>query len=253
MIDIEFGISFMRNVKNNVYISIYSKIIDMLEEANFEHEFMIDNIVLLKGHNITRAMLRDSMKHEDTPEIQAMQKKRREMLASLRDVVDRLSKMPGFATEEHARVLQKWIKEYRRQIASRNVMDEALVAYGIEMDVGYYNHVRVALQESRLMDFVNNLIEYNHELINKEITRHEDNEAMTLKYDRKIGSYEDLRRALYVLVSLAKAGRREEDRELAAMVASDLNTLLRRERGYVKMVETKKKMKEGGDLGETDD
>ncbi len=245
---IEFETSFLRNIKNNVYISIYCRIIDMLDQAKFKHEHLNDTIGLMKRHNITRDLLRGRMKHEDTPEIQNMHKQRRQMLASLRDVVDRLSKMPGFATDRNAKILQHWMKEYRELIGSRNVQDELYVAYQMELDLDYTYHIKESLEETYLLKLMNSIVEINHEIMNLELNRYEYNAAKTLKYERKIRSYDDLNLVLPVLKSVAAVGK--QDAELAAFVAENIQKLLRRERGYLKMVDTKKRQKE--EQGEKD-
>ena len=109
----------------------------------------------------------------------------------------------------------------------------------IERGVNYFDEYNLALQEINLLPFIERLIKCNNDILKLESERDEDNSVYVLGNERKLKSYRDLNMVLEVLNSAIELGK--ADCELAFKVGKRINTLLRRERGYVRMVETKKK------------
>ena len=238
---IDFETGFMRELKNSTYVSIYCKVIDMMKEANFETPHLISSIGLLTRHGIKSNTYKDQLKHSSTSQIQKLHLKRRKNLAGLRDIIDQMSSVEGIVSRENAILLQSFIKPLRRYIGSRNVSDEMNAVLQIEVSVKYYYYIQLALEEANLTRFIDKLVKLNNEIMEMEEGRDDDNAASTLGLERKLKSYRDLKMVLEVLNSVIEIG--EEESELAFSVASMINRELRRERGYVRMVDTKKEQK----------
>lgn len=238
---IDFETGFMRELKNNTYVAVYCRIIDIMEDANFKHPHLIESIELLKRHDITIQVFKPQLKHYLTPEINKLHLERRKMLANFRDYIDRMPSMKGFVTEQNAKLLQSFLKRLRRWIGSRNVVDEKLAVLDIEASVNFYYYIELALKEANLLQFTKELVKLNNEIMKLERERDEDNEASSLGIERKLKSYRDLNMVLVVLNSVIEIGK--EESELAYRVADTINRELRRERGYVRMVDTKKEQK----------
>ena len=236
---IDFETGFMRDLKNNTYISVYCRIIDRMEEAKFKHSHLSDSIELLKRHGIENVGQKPESKHINTPQIQKLHKERRKQLAKMRDIIDQISSDEDILTVKTARALQSFMKPLRNYIGSRNVNDEREAVYTIERGVDYFDEYNSALREINLLPFIERLIKCNNEILKLESERDEDNSASVLGNERKLKSYRDLNMVLEVLNSAIELGK--DDCELAFKVGESINMLLRRERGYVRMVETKKK------------
>lgn len=246
---IDFETGFMRELKNVTYVSIYSKVIDIMKEANFESPHLINSIGLLTRHGITANTYKSQLKHSSTPQIQKLHLKRRKQLASFRDVIDRFSSVDGFVSKENALLLKNFLKPMRKDIESRNVTDEMNTVLRIEKNVKYYYYIELLFKETHLMHFVDELVKVNDEILELEEERDNDNAATTLGYDRKMKSYRDLKMVLEVLNSVIEIGK--EESELAFTVASRINRELRRDRGYVRMVDTKKELKKEKEENQT--
>lgn len=238
---IDFETGFMRDIKNNTYVTLYCRIIEMLERANFQHPHLIDSIGLLKRHDITLTVYKPESKHYLTPKIQKLHKERRKRLASLRDIIDRISSIKGYVSADTAKLLQSFLKPLRIKIGSRNVSDEKLAVSDIEISLMNYYYLKLALEKANLISFIEELIILNNEIIELEENREDDNLSSSLGNDRKIRSYKDLNMVLMVLNSVIELGK--QDSKLAAEVGDNINRELRRERGYVRMVNTKKQQK----------
>ncbi len=239
---INFETGFLRDVKNSKYVSIYCRIVDQLQQADFKHKHLLDTIELLTLYDITLKDHWGNIKYKNTPEIQELHKERRKRLASFRDLVDKLTNLKGFISESNAVLLQKWLKPLRPKIGSRNTLEEMRIVYEIVSSVDFYNDLNAAIKEANLLNFVDDLAELNNKIIDLETERQEHVSTRALGQERKLNSYEDLKMVLWVLNSVIKVGT--TDAELAQRVGMSIDAMLRRERGYVRMVGTKKEIRE---------
>lgn len=247
---IDFETGFLRDVKNTKYIRIYTEIIRTLEYAKFTHGHMLSSIGILKRHGISDVDHWGNTKYHDTPEIQSLYKERRKRLAAFRDFADNITSMTGFISKPNAVLIKSWMKPIRKKIGTRNTVDEMLAVFEIVVSTDMYRDLNAAMKEAKMLDFVAELEALNEQIEQMESNRKDYVSSAILGQERKFTSYRDLNMVLAVLNSVIVHGK--EDSELAQHVGHRIDKMLRRERGYVRMVGTKKQIREGKEKGKSD-
>ena len=199
---------------------------------------MLSSIEILKRHGISDVRDWGKLKYNETPEIQELHKQRRQSLAGFRDLIDNTTYLKGFISEQNTVLLQSWMKRIRPKIGTRNTVDEMLAAHDIVMATDIFRDLNEVIQKSNLLPYVNNMEELNEKINNMESDRHDYVSSAFLGQERKFVSYRDLNMVLAVLNSVIVDDK--TDSELAVRVGRRIDKMLRRERGYVRMVGTKK-------------
>ena len=207
---IDFEVGFLHHVHNIDYVTLYSNIFRILDDAKIEHEFLNKKIKYTRRHvkTLEKYLLKD-LKYKDTDKIKELTTERRQMMASLRDMIEGIRFLATDEEREAIKLLKRWINIVRKDIKSRNTIYEWSAAYYMERTVESDARYKDALQVFAMTFLYNSIVKCNKEIRKLETERIVDKSTKRNTKERRRRSLKDLD----IFLGVINAAIVEEDDE----------------------------------------
>ncbi len=239
---IEFEVGFLYNIQNEDYIFLYSNIFGILDEAKFEHEFLKEKIEYTRRHvDILESFMLKDLSYEDTVKIQEMSINRRQMMASMRDIIDNSKFLETQKERDSAKLLKNWIKIIRKDIKARNTIREWSAAHYMEYTVEGNEDYKEALKDLRVTHLYNAIVKHNKDIRKMETERGIDRFTKRETKEKRRSSLKDLNVLLWVLNAMLV--KDDEEGKKAREAGNLIYMAIKRERTLYRFRKTLNKKK----------
>lgn len=239
---IDFELGFLYNIQNDDYIMMYLNIFKILDKAKFETEFLKDKIEYTRRHiKIHESFLFKDLSHEDTVKIQEISVKRRQMMASMRDIIDSYKFMKTERERESVKLLTSWIRNIRKDIKSRNTIYEWNAAHYMEHTVRKNAEYKEALEDLRLTHLHKEIVECTKAILAMQYKRRGDKITKRETKQKRQRSLKDLNVLLWVINAMVVND--DDEGRKAREVGELINITIKRERTLYRFRKTLNKKK----------